>query len=302
MNAAQKLAEETTLQEAIESPRLLHPNIGLRDELNAGFKSIRDVLNREAWFDVSNAIRIARQLASALDFAHSNGFLHLGLSPESIFVNREGLAVITGFHVKADSDMEALIEASARQRVTCLSPEQIRGEAIDHKSDLYACGVILYELLTDRPPFNGINEDQIRSKHLSAPPPPIYMLREDVPAEISAIINRLLSKRSTDRFENASDLLGSLQQLGDAKSTTPLTDEIDIVSEIIDPPPVESPSAELEIIEVFPEPVPAGYSLETALIPLQPASIQQREPFTPSQAVNRAYNGRRGDAVARPAR
>ena len=216
--------------EAEAASSLSHPNIlntesveqmGLYHfcaiEHSAGATTLRSLLDRKGWLDAPRASGIAMQVARALEEAHKDGVLHLKLSPESVLLMPDGIVRLADFGIGAGSDLKW---AQDRRSNLCLaryaSPEQSSGDPVDHRSDLYSLGVILFEALTDRVPFNGENSERIRLKHRTQSPlsPDVYC--ESVPRALSSVVMRLLEKNPRDRFENASELQAALAEFAPA--------------------------------------------------------------------------------------
>jgi eukaryotic-like serine/threonine-protein kinase len=167
-------------------------------------ESLRDRLNREKQLPLDDAIQIAREVADALSYAHSRGVIHRDIKPENILLE-------SGHAVVADFGIARAIDAAGGERLTetgltigtpaYMSPEQAAGEQdLDGRSDLYALGCVLYEMLAGQPPFTGATAGSLVHQHLTAEPPPVTQLRPAVPAEIAGILQRALAKAPADRF------------------------------------------------------------------------------------------------------
>ncbi|HEX2565361.1 MAG TPA: serine/threonine-protein kinase [Burkholderiales bacterium] len=150
------------------------------------------------------ALRIASQIARALDAIHSRGIVHRDLKPANILFRPDGAPVIVDFGLArdlgADSSLTALHGLIATPRY--MSPEQCRGEAVDARSDLYSLGVIFYEMLTGRKIFDTENPARLAQLHMNAPLP---QLPERL-AGYQPILDRLLAKKPADRFQSAREL------------------------------------------------------------------------------------------------
>ncbi len=179
-------------------------------------ESLRDRLERETQLPIDDAITIAREVAGALDYAHRHGVIHRDIKPENILLH-DGRAVVADFGIAL-----AMSRTEGGTRLTetgmslgtpyYMSPEQALGEkSVDGRTDVYALGAVLYEMLVGEPPFTGPSAQAIIAKVMNAPAAPIAAQRPTVPAAIDAAVMRALSKLPADRFKSAADFSAALQ-------------------------------------------------------------------------------------------
>ena len=174
-------------------------------------RSLREVLRGDGPLSPDRAVAIARQLALALEAAHAEGIIHRDLKPPNVLVNDEGRAWITDFGVaRSLHDRGPTRTGSVIGTLAYLSPEQARGEVVDGRSDLYALGILLFEMLTGELPFKGGSTAEDLAQRLTGASKDIRTLRGDVPAWLAAVIRRLLQRDPDLRFQNARELIDAL--------------------------------------------------------------------------------------------
>ena len=182
-------------------------------------------LARDGALPVADAVAILRDIASALAYAHRHGVVHRDVKPGNVF-RTDGGAVVADFGIakaiRAARDGDgptggdgirstALTElGSALGTPAYLAPEQAAGDSVDHRGDLYSLGVVAYEMLAGRPPFEGRTSQQLLAAHVMEPPEPLHRRRPTVPAGLAALVMRLLEKHPADRPQSADDVLRAL--------------------------------------------------------------------------------------------
>jgi serine/threonine protein kinase/tetratricopeptide (TPR) repeat protein len=182
-------------------------------------ESLRRRLARERQLPIDEAIRIVRQVASALQYAHARGLIHRDIKPENILVH-EGEAMVTDFGIALAVAGE-LRGGGAGERLTetgiflgtpqYMSPEQAAGErTLDARSDVYSLGCVLYELLAGEPPYTGATAQVVMAKRFTDPVPAVRRLRPTVPPAVERALMRALAKVPADRFESASAFADAL--------------------------------------------------------------------------------------------
>ena len=161
-------------------------------------------LDREGAMPADAAVAIARQLAQGLAAAHARGVIHRDLKPANVLLDREGNAYISDFGVARSLAGAGLTQSGAVIGTPdYLSPEQARGDAIDARSDLYALGLILYEMLTGQMPFQGGTLGEILAQRMLRPPPPVTSLKPGTPAWVARLVDRLLRVQPGHRLPDA---------------------------------------------------------------------------------------------------
>ena len=177
--------------------------------------SLSRVLRTDGPFHPRRAAEIATEVAAGLGFAHSRGVVHRDVKPGNVLLTRSGQAKVTDFGIARalSSPDEDLTQAgSVMGTATYFSPEQAQGLAVDPRSDLYSLGVVLYELVTGRPPFTGDTPLAIAYKHVQDEPARPSTMISGLPVSLEAIIMKLMSKRPDDRYSTAEDLRADLNR------------------------------------------------------------------------------------------
>jgi len=174
--------------------------------------SLADMLRGSATISASRSAQIVAQVAAALGYAHRSGVVHRDVKPGNILITRDGQVKVTDFGIaQAVSSEDHLAEAgSVMGTATYFSPEQASGAAVDGRSDVYALGVVLYEMLVGRPPFIGDTPVDVSSQHVNAEVPSMGQFSESVPKDLEAIVMEALSKSPENRYQSADELRADL--------------------------------------------------------------------------------------------
>lgn len=227
-------------QEARAAGGLSHPNIvqvfmiGNEDDLHYIVQEYVQGQNLSQWFkrngppDFLTGLKWMTQVAAALKAASDAGIVHRDIKPENIMVTRDGVAKVTDFglaQLNESTEKMNLTQAGTTMGTPWyMSPEQIQGEPLDHRSDQYSFGVSCYHMFAGQPPFPGKNSVSVAVQHLKDPAKPLSELRRDLPESLCQVIHRMLEKNPDDRFESPESLLTAIQQLENAPLNPGLTD------------------------------------------------------------------------------
>lgn len=225
--AADAGVRERFLREARTAAALSHPNIvpiysaAERDAVvyfTMGFvdgESVAERLHRDGPLEVPVALAIACQLAMALEAAHVAGVVHRDIKAENVLLDGAGRALVTDFGIARVSEAQPLTATgTVLGTVQYMSPEQVTGEPLDGRSDLYALGVLLFHMLTGRFPFERPSPSAVLVAHVNSAPPRLHEFLPDAPDALDALVNDLLEKRLDARVPSARALLDRLAQLG----------------------------------------------------------------------------------------
>jgi len=220
---------ERFLREARAAAQLRHPNIVTIHDVGqerAWYyfvmaylegESLADVIRKQGPMSVEQVLAVLRPIASALDYAHQRGLAHRDVKPANVIVEPGGQVTLTDF---------GIAHAAAGTRLTAtgalvgtpeyMSPEQARGSEVSARTDQYALGVVAYEMLTGRVPFQAESTPALLHKLVYEPPPPLRAARPDLPAEMEQALNRALAKEARDRYGSCGEFVTALERASQA--------------------------------------------------------------------------------------
>ena len=219
--AADRFLREIKLAKQLDNPHIAHLlDSGEREWLvyyvmtYVPGATLREYLAQHSRMSVGETVRLAGDLLDALDHAHGHGIIHRDVKPDNVVLSSQG-AVLLDFGIAravAASGSDRLTRSGiAVGTSTYMSPEQITAlKEIDHRSDLYSLGVMLFECLAGQPPFTHRNEAVVLQLHLTQPPPDVRTLRPDTPGELATGISRALAKSPEERWQSAAAMRDGL--------------------------------------------------------------------------------------------
>jgi serine/threonine-protein kinase len=213
-------------REAVTAANLKHPNIVTVHDVNmsAGHyyivmellegRTLREELERMGTLPLMRATHIIKQLASALDYAHGFGAIHRDVKASNIVLDERDHVTLTDFGlVKLPREVGITQAGHTVGTLKYMAPEQIKGETIDHRADIYSLGVVIYEMFTGCLPYPDDTPHELIHGVLFAAPNPASGVNPGLPAEMDEILTRALAKNPTDRFDTASAIASALEQL-----------------------------------------------------------------------------------------
>jgi predicted Ser/Thr protein kinase len=174
-------------------------------------RNLKQVVRDHGALDPALAADLTIQILKAARFAHRRGIVHRDIKPHNVIVDDEGRAKVTDFGIARAGASDMTETGSIMGTAQYLSPEQAQGLPVDARSDLYSIGVVLYELLTGRPPFDAESPVTIALKQVSATPVPPRELIAAVPPALEAVTMRALRKEPAERFQDADEMIAALE-------------------------------------------------------------------------------------------
>jgi beta-lactam-binding protein with PASTA domain len=212
-------------REASAAAGLSHPNVvGVYDrgEYDGTYyiameflrgRTLKELIAQEAPLDQMRALDITVQILRAAGFGHRRGVIHRDFKPQNVIVDDEDRVKVTDFGIARAGASEITETGSIMGTAQYLSPEQAQGTAVEEASDTYSIGVMLFEMLTGRLPFDGDSAVAIALRHLTEPPPPVHELRPDVHPALEAVVNQALAKDPRQRFQDADSFIAALEHV-----------------------------------------------------------------------------------------
>jgi serine/threonine-protein kinase len=272
--AADKAFVARFRREAVSAARLSDPRIvSIYDTCSEGDveaivmelvrgTTLRHLLDEAGHLHPRRAIAIAIQVADALDHAHGNGLVHRDVKPGNILLSDDGRVLVADFGIAKAAEGGADLTEVGQVVGTAkyLSPEQVEGGPIDARSDVYALGVVLYEMLCGRPPFEGDNATITAIARLNSEPLRLRQVKAGIPRGLEDIVVRAMARRPGDRYSSAAALRSALEQV-DLRKVEPADDRTVAGAGVgVDETSWSSPERRVERPEDRPEARPDGRS------------------------------------------
>jgi tetratricopeptide (TPR) repeat protein len=187
-------------------------------------RTIIDERGRLAWRE---ALQVLGQVAIALEHAHLHGVVHRDIKPQNLMITGDGVLKVLDFGIARARMLPSLTQSGFVGSPYYISPEQAMGEDVDIRSDIYSAGVVLYEMLSARVPYDAASPWSIISQHIASDPPPIELRDDGIPESSKVLVRRMIAKRSEDRFQTPTALREAIECVLDGR---PLPEPLDVQS------------------------------------------------------------------------
>lgn len=186
-------------------------------------RNLRDYLSKKGPPDLALALSIIRQVAGALQRAGELGIIHRDIKPENILLTRKGEVKVADFGLsrvtEGDQPLNLTQTGVTMGTPLYMSPEQVQGHVVDPRTDMYSLGVTCYHMLAGQPPFRGETAFQVALQHVQSDPIPLNTIRPDLPAELSALVHKMMAKKPEDRYQTPREMLRDLARLREGMAT-----------------------------------------------------------------------------------
>ena len=218
---AQKFKREATAIANLSDTNIVNIlDVGTQDDIDyivmelVTGKTLKELINFSGKLSFNTAIKIALQIAKALDCAHRNNIIHRDIKPQNILVTESGEVKVTDFGIAKSTDSQTITNTtSIIGSAHYLSPEQAKGTYIDFRSDIYSFGIVIYEMVTGRLPFEGDSPVTVALKHLQEEPVPPKNINSAIPDSLNKLILKAIEKEPIKRYQNAKEMIQDLQKI-----------------------------------------------------------------------------------------
>jgi tetratricopeptide (TPR) repeat protein/tRNA A-37 threonylcarbamoyl transferase component Bud32 len=244
--AADRKTIERFTNELRFARKITHKNVGRMFDLNEDDglhyitmeyvegQDLRGFIRQSGQLALGTALSIAKQVCEGLAEAHRIGVIHRDLKPSNIMIDSDGNARIMDFGIAKSIEAPGATRVGIRiGTLNYMSPEQAQGFAVDQRSDIWSLGVVVYEMLTGKLPFQGENDQSLIASVLKHRPQPVSELRPDMKAALDRIIDKALAKNADRRYQNASEFLSDIQSLEKELETREVTAKTPIARDLI---------------------------------------------------------------------
>ena len=236
--------------------------------------SLKQYMEKKGVLNWKETLHFATQIAKALEHAHSKGLVHRDIKPHNVMVLKNGAVRVTDFGIARVASGNNTMTKEALGSVHYISPEQAKGGRVDCRSDLYSLGVVMYEMITGRPPFDGESAVSVALQHIAGGAAKPSVLNPNIPKGLEQIILKAMAHDAKNRYANAAALLADLDEVRKDPSVIFTTEHLTGVAPALAPAP--KPESAQEVKEVKPAEKPAPKAKDSAA----QKAVRQKQPKT----------------------
>jgi serine/threonine protein kinase len=177
-------------------------------------KSLKEILNEKGKLTTDQVLAIGIQIGKALEHAHKNNIVHRDIKPHNVLLTADGVVKVTDFGIAKSSDSVTITNSSkVLGSAHYFSPEQAKGNVVDNRTDIYSLGIVLYELITGRVPFDAESPVSVALKHIQEPVVPPNHLNENIPDALNKLIMKAIEKEPFKRYQNVTDMVADMKAI-----------------------------------------------------------------------------------------
>jgi predicted Ser/Thr protein kinase len=220
-NTVKRFEREANLLMSLADPHLVRVyDYGIEEDRHylvmeyVGGRTLKAIIKEEGPLAIDRTLDIAQQVAEGLSVIHRQGVIHRDIKPQNLMVQTDGTLKVMDFGIARMADLSALTQSGFLVGTPhYISPEQAMGQRVDHRSDIYSLGVVLYEMLMGKVLFDGDSPITVALMHIKDPVPSLRLQRTDIPPEVEQLVDKCLAKEPGDRFQSAAALASAIQSL-----------------------------------------------------------------------------------------
>ena len=191
-------------------------------------KTLKQLLKEQGKLNSRDAVKIAIQIGKALECAHRNNIIHRDIKPHNVLLTEEGIVKVTDFGIaKASTSMTITNSSKILGSAHYFSPEQARGIVVDCRTDIYSLGIVLYELVTGRVPYDAESPVSVALKHIQEPVVPPKQINEYIPESLNNLILKAIEKEPIKRYQNVTDMIFDLKKIQNNQELNIIFNDID---------------------------------------------------------------------------
>lgn len=221
INVVEKFTKEATALANLSDNNIVNVlDVGKQDDIHyivmeyVKGKTLKQIIRESGKLSYDKVIDYGIQIARALDCAHRNNIIHRDVKPQNILVTGEGIVKVTDFGIAKSPDSQTITNTSKIMgSAHYFSPEQAKGNYVDYRSDIYSFGVVLYEMVTGKLPFDAESPVSVALKHIQEPVVPPNMIDENIPNSLNKLILKAMEKEPIKRYQNVKEILNDLLKI-----------------------------------------------------------------------------------------